>query len=74
MSPWLPLSSLGSQFCLLATLPSPECFVWCYVPTTCIVGPVLIVWFNFCVLSFASEIANLLIAFASYEDCKVRYK
>ena len=28
------------------------------------VGPVLIAWFNYCVLSIASEIANLLIAFA----------
>ena len=46
-------------------------------PTT--VGPVLIVWFNHCVLPFASEIANLLIAnlliaFATHEACDVGYK
>ena len=38
------------------------------------VGPVLVAWFNYCVLSFTREIANLLIAFASHEACKVRYK
>ena len=31
------------------------------------VGPVLIAWFNYCVSSFASELVNLLIAFASHE-------
>ena len=30
--------------------------------------------FNYCVLSFASKIANLLIVFASYEAREVRYK
>ena len=38
------------------------------------VGLVLIAWFNYCVLPFAREIAILLIAFASHEACKVRYK
>ena len=38
------------------------------------VGQVLITQFNYCILSFASEIANLLIAFASPEAPEVRYK
>ena len=38
------------------------------------VGPILIAWFNYFVLSFASEIVNLLIAFASHEARKVCYK
>ena len=38
------------------------------------VGSVLIAWFNYCVLSFASENANLLIAFASHEAHEVRYE
>ena len=38
------------------------------------VAPVLIVWFNYCVLSFASEIVSLLIAFASHAARKVPYK
>ena len=38
------------------------------------VGPVLIVWFNYCVLSFASEIANLLIVFASCKAREVHFK
>ena len=33
-----------------------------------------IAWFNHCVLSFASEIVNLIIAFASHKACKVHYK
>ena len=41
---------------------------------TATIGPVLIMWFNYCVLSFASEITNLLIAFASHEAHKARYK
>ena len=39
-----------------------------------IVKPVLIAWFNYCVLLFAKEISNLLIAFASHDARKVRYK
>ena len=38
------------------------------------VGPVLIAWLNSCVLSFASEIANLLVVFTPHEACKVYYK
>ena len=38
------------------------------------VGPVLIAWFNYCVLPFASEIANLLIAFAAHKSREVGYK
>ena len=37
------------------------------------IGPIVIVWFNYCVLSFASEIVNLLIAFAFHEACMVIY-
>ena len=38
------------------------------------VGLVLFALFDYCVLSLASEIVNLLVAFASHEACKVRYK
>ena len=44
---------------------------------TCIrytVGRVLIMWFDYCILSFTSEIANLLVAFVSHEARKVRFK
>ena len=41
---------------------------------TNIVGLVLIVWFNYCTLSFTGENANLLIAFAGHETCEVDYK
>ena len=34
------------------------------------VGPVIIAWFNYCVLPFASEIANLVIVFAAHEARK----
>ena len=39
----------------------------------CTIGPILIAWFNYCVLSFASESANLLISLASHEARKVYY-
>ena len=35
------------------------------------VGPVLIAWFNYCVLSFASNITSLLIVLASHEAREV---
>ena len=38
------------------------------------IGQVLIAWFNYCVLSFASEIANLLVVFFSHKAHEVRYK
>ena len=38
------------------------------------VGPILIVWSNYCVLSFASKIVNLSIVIASHEARKVYYK
>ena len=38
------------------------------------IGPALIVWFNYCVFPFASEIANLLIVFAAHKACEVEYK
>ena len=38
------------------------------------VGPVLIAWINYCVLSFASENTNLLITFADHQACEVRHK
>ena len=41
---------------------------------TITIGPILIAWFNYCILSFASEIANLLIEFASYKACELCYK
>ena len=51
--------------------------LYCDDLRTCVLNiivPFLIACFNFCVLSFASEIANLLIAFAFFKGRKVRYK
>ena len=36
------------------------------------VRPVLVAWIDYCFLSFASEISNLLIVFAFHEAHKVR--
>ena len=75
---------IPKQYCYNASLQGKYSMetglLWClqnvsqYHIVRYTVGPVLIAWFNYCVLSFATKIANLLIAFASYEACEVRYK